>query len=272
MLSDRQPSQDRRRFALGAGRYDDCFVGRQVPDLPQSHQHIVGDVEVAQLAGHFGVVGHRPPGDRDLTVVLYRHVHDLLDAGDERRKGRHNHAPWGVPHHLVKGIVQHCLRRSVARTIGVGAVGEQHQHAAAAELGQLGVIGWPAVHRRVIELEVAAVHDQPGRRCDAQAHSVRDGMTDVVGLDGEGAYVNDVARGVGVEGGLFQHMFLLQLDLDQASRQPRGVDRCIELLQEVGQCADMVLMAVGDDDCTHPVCLIAQIAPVWDDVINPQHV
>ena len=272
VLPDRQPAQDRRRLALRAGRHDDRLTGRQILDLAQRHQHTVRDIEVAQLAGHLGILNHRPAGDGDLAAMLRRHIHDLLDARDERGEGRHDHPAWGLPHHLVEGVVQRGLREGVTRPIRVGAVGKQHQHPAAAELGQFGVIGGPAVHRRVIELEVTAVHDQPGRRRDAQAHPVGDGVADVVGLDGEGTNVDDVAGRVGVQHRRPRHTPPLHLDLDQALGQPRGIDRHVELLQEMGQRADVILVAVRDDNCAHAVFLIAQVSPIGDDVVNPQHV
>ena len=92
----------------------------------------------------------------------------------------------------------------------------------------------------MVELEITAVDDQAGRRCDTQANRIGDGMADVIGLDGKRADIDRVAGGVGVQRGLLQHPLLLQLDLDQSSGQARGVHRRVELLQEMGEGAYVV--------------------------------
>ena len=40
----------------------------------------------------------------------------------------------------------------------------------------------------------------------------------------------------------------------------------------MGQRADVILVAVGDDDGPDELFLVPQIAPVGDNVIHPQHV
>ncbi len=199
MAVGRQAVQHGHGLALRAGGHDDDLLGRQPVDLVQADQHVVGDVEIAQLAGHLGVFDHAPAGDGDLALVSLGHIHHLLDARDQRRKGGDDQPARRFAHDLVKGIVQHRLRRGRAGLVGVGAVREQRQHAPLAELGQLGLVGGPAIHRGVIELEIAAVDDQARRRRDAQPHRIGDGVADVIGLDGKRADVDHVAGGVGVQ-------------------------------------------------------------------------
>ena len=61
--------------------------------------------------------------------------------------------------------------------IDVRAVGKQRQHARGAELGESVDVEVLAVDRRLIDLEVAGVHDRPRRRVnrqrDAIGHAVR---------------------------------------------------------------------------------------------------
>ncbi len=61
-----------------------------------------------------------------------------------------------------------------------------------------------------------------------------------------------------VELDLVQQATLAQLDLGQAQGQPRSEDRHVELLQHVGQRADVVLVAVGQDDALD---LVGPLAP-----------
>ena len=105
-----QPVQDRHWLALGSSCHDDHLVGRQAIDVLQAHQHILRDIEIAQLAGNLGVLDHTPAGNGDLAPVLPCDVHHLLDARDQRGKGGDDQPPWRFAHDLVKSIVQYGLR------------------------------------------------------------------------------------------------------------------------------------------------------------------
>ncbi len=63
-----------------------------------------------------------------------------------------------------------------------------------------------------------------------------------------------------------------ELHFQQSPGQRGGVDRCVDQLQHVLDCACMVFVAMGDDDPTHPMALVIQIMEIRDDVIDPQHI
>jgi hypothetical protein len=75
-----------------------------------------------------------------------------------------------------------------------------------------------------------------------------------------------------VEGDSLGDLRLLELDLDQPPGQGGGIDRRRDLPDQEGQGADMIFMAVGDENSPHPCLLVPQILPVWDDEVHPQHV
>ena len=74
-----------------------------------------------------------------------------------------------------------------AAPIGVGAVGEQREHARGAELGEAMQVEVLAVERRLIDLEVAGVDDHAARRVDRQRQAVRHAVRDAQELDRERA-------------------------------------------------------------------------------------
>ena len=63
-----------------------------------------------------------------------------------------------------------------------------------------------------------------------------------------------------------------ELDLDQALGQRRAVDGHVKLRQDVRQRADVVFVAVGDDDAADLVLALLQVGDVRDDQVDPQHV
>ena len=62
--------------------------------------------------------------------------------------------------------------------LGVGGVDQEQVDALVAEPGEPGQVGEPAVERQLVELDVAGVQHQPGRRADGDRERVRDRVVD----------------------------------------------------------------------------------------------
>ena len=62
--------------------------------------------------------------------------------------------------------------------LGVGGVDQEQVDALVAEPGEPAEVGQPAVERQLVELDVAGVQHQAGRRADADRERVRDGVVD----------------------------------------------------------------------------------------------
>ena len=69
-----------------------------------------------------------------------------------------------------------------------------------------------------------------------------------------------------------QEPVLLQLHLYQSQGQRGGVDGGGNILQHVGQSADVILMPVGEDDAPDLVCVLGQIGHIRDDHVHPVHI
>jgi hypothetical protein len=70
-----------------------------------------------------------------------------------------------------------------------------------------------------------------------------------------------------------EELVLLELSLDQALGQPRGVDRgSRDLGKDVRQRPGVVLVAVGQDDAAHAISALGQVRDVGDDEVDPEHV
>src|SRR5436189_109883 len=64
---------------------------------------------------------------------------------------------------------------------------------------------------------------------------------------------------------------LLQLSLQELQGERRAVHRQRELAQEVGQGADVVLVAVGEHHRLHPFLLLAEVLEVGQDQVDAGH-
>ena len=62
---------------------------------------------------------------------------------------------------LAEGLADDALRPGHTRPLGVRRVAEEQVDAAVSDLGELAHVGPDPVHRRVVDLVVARVHDPP---------------------------------------------------------------------------------------------------------------
>jgi hypothetical protein len=159
-----------------------------------------------------------------------------------------------------------------AGLVGVGAVGEERQHVAPGEIRQLAKIRRPAIHGRVVEFEIARMHDQPGGRRDAQANAVRDAVAHVEKLHRKRPYVHGFASLNGVQLDALKHPTASELLFQQAARERRGVDGSVDVLHHVRDRAGVVFVPVRDDDAANDIHLIQNGPKIGDDVIDPQHI
>src|SRR5690606_34246569 len=127
-----------------------------------------GQIEVAEPRGDLNIFLHAKARDRHLAPVALGGGRDLLDARDQRGKGGDDNPPGGLAEDFLKRRVNHALRGRPAGVVRVRAIREQREHPALRKLRQLGEIGRPTIDRRVVELEIARMDDQPDRSRDAQ--------------------------------------------------------------------------------------------------------
>ena len=130
----------------------------------------------------------------------------------------------------------------------VGRVLQQGQHAALAVLGKGVQVEGLVVERREIDLEVAGVDDDADRRFDGQRHAIHQRVGHADRLDGERAD-GELFLGRDLDQlGFVEQLMLFELAFHVGQRELGGVDRDLELAQDPGQAADVVLVAVGEDD------------------------
>ena len=119
----------------------------------------------------------------ELPAAVHRGVDRLLQARDVGGKGGHEDAPGRLCEQRSQSLPHPALAWGRALLLGVGRVAEQQQHAVVAKAGQPGQVGRRALHRRLIDLEVAGVDDDPLGGVQRQRARVGDGVGDVDPLD-----------------------------------------------------------------------------------------
>ncbi len=266
--------QGGERLALGPGGDDhDALVG-EVVDLPRLDQHPLRDLDVPELAADVHVLAHRAPDERDLAVERGGRVDHLLDAVDVRGEARHDDAPVAAGEDLLEVRPDPRLARREPGPVGVRRVAAQQQQAVAAELGEPRDVGRPAVHRRLVELVVAGDEHGAELRGHRDGAGVRDRVRHVDELDLEGPERHALPRVEVLERDVAKAV-LVELGAGHRHRQRAAVDDRHVLLPELAQHprqrAEMVLVAVGDDDRLDVVHAVAQIGEVGQDEVDAEH-
>ena len=230
-------------------------------------------MHIAQLLRHGRVVDHAAAAEGHLAAILHGEVDDLLDAVDVRRKGGDDDALVLRPGKEIADAGGHLLLGGgKAGLLGVGRVAQQGQNALLAVIGQGGKVGGAAGQRGIIDLEVAGLDDGARRAVDGEGHGVRDGVVHMDRLHRKAAQLDLLSGGDLHELGLARKAEFLQLVADEAAGQAGAVDGQVELLQQVGDAADVILVAVGDEQTLDLILVLHHEGHVGDDHIDAEHI
>ena len=159
--------QRRARLALAAGAQRQHLVGRQIAVAVHAAE-ILHTVEIAGLARHLGDALHGAADQNHFATYGARRLGNGADAADMGGKG-------GDGNSCRRGANEFGQR---ARHIGfpgraavadrVGGIADERQHALVAERGQTRLVGRRTEQRRRIDLPVAGMQHDAGRRADRQ--------------------------------------------------------------------------------------------------------
>ena len=265
-------AQRAERLALTAGGHQHYLLRRVLVQLVYADQGALRDVHIAQLLRHGGVVDHAAAAEGHLAAILHGQINDLLHAVDVGRKGCNDNALIAGAGKQAAHTGSHLLLGSgKARALRVGGVAQQSQHTALPVLGQGGQVGHAAGQRGVINFKVAGLDDGTGGAVDGKGHGIRDGVVDVDRLHGKAAQL-DLLPGHDLHKlGLAGKAELLQLVLDQAAGQAGAVHRQADLLQQIGNAANVILVAVGDEQALDLILVLHHKGEVRDDHVHAEH-
>ena len=176
--------------------------------------------------------------------------------------------------HALQVRADHGLAHRRPRPVGVRGVAAQQQHPVAPQLGQPRHVGRRAADRRLVELVVAGEQHGPELAAQDHADHVGDRVRQVDELDLERPRLDLLARREHLEVGLAQPV-LVELGARHRDRQLAAVDhrhrRLPQLAQHPRQRADVVLVAVGDDDRLDVVDVLAQVGEVRQHEVDAHH-
>jgi hypothetical protein len=258
----------RHRLALRPGGQTQHVLGGVAADFRVADLQAGRNAQVSEALGDLGVLNHAASDKGDAAIELRRQIDEDLHPVDARRERRDDQLAAGAGEDFLEGFHDLELGAGEAAAIDVGAVGEQRQHAGGAELGEPVDVEVLAVNRRLVDLEVAGVDDDPRRGVNRDCHAIRHAVRDAYELDLERAHGDALARRYRYEHAAIEAV-LLQLRLDQRQRQRRAVDRAGDERRDVGHPADVIFVPVRQDQ-RRGTALLLQIGEIRNDAVDAE--
>src|SRR4030095_15905940 len=124
------------------------------------------------------VLNHAAAHERDLAIELRAQVDEDLHPINARRECRDDQLAPRAREDLLERFDDLELGSGEAAPIDVRAVGEEREDAFRAQGGETVDVEMFAVDRRLVDLEVAGVDDDPGRRMDSERDAIWDAGRD----------------------------------------------------------------------------------------------
>ena len=113
--------------------------------------------------------------------------------------------------------------------------------------------------------------DDDADRCfDGEGNAIDQGVGDADRLDGEGAEGELLLRRDLDERGFVEELVLFEFAFDVGQRELGGVDGNLELAEDPGQSADVVLVAMGEDDGANVFPVFREVGDVGHDDVDAQ--
>ena len=271
-----EPGEGRERLALAPCRQQhQSAVGSGL--LQVSDHQALGHVQQAQFGGGLEAVLKAATDNPQPAAMAGGEADHGLDAMNVGGKGGNHDPARGLLEDRLKSGDQIALGSAVSVALGVGGVAEQEEHALVAKPAKLGQVGGVAVDRVLLDLEVTGVDHSADRGVDGQPDCVGDAVSDRDCLDPERADLEAVADPHLAQIGLPKHPMLPQSVLGQAKCERGAVDgRRGTALEKAfgkkGKGADVVLVAVGEDECENLSALGQQVGDVRDHEVDTRHV
>ena len=159
-----------------------------------------------------------------------------------RRKCRQEKPAARARRELAQHRLERTFRARASRALDVGRIREQHGDALGAKLGKALAIEQRAVHRRVVDFEIAAVHDDARRRANRERDRVGRRMRDANRLDRERPRLERMARLNRPQINPLVELRISQAPARERERDVGAIDGNVEAAQQMRQRADVIFV------------------------------
>ena len=257
-------------LALRAADEHANFFRRKILHLAGIDDQAVGDFDVAEILGDLGGIVHGAAEERDFAAVLVGELDREIDAVNRRRKAGNEKPPLGVGEYFVELSSYGALAGRVSLALDVGGILEQSQHAVLAVFGEGVQVEKFVVGGRGIDLEIAGVNDDAERRVDGERNAIDQAVRHLDGMNGERSGLEALVGTHLAQVGVVEQAVLVEFVFDVGQRELGAPDGDLEFREHPGKRADVVFVAVGQDDSAHALAVFDEIGDVGDHDVDAE--
>lgn len=242
-------------FSLGAGRDDEQAIPGELLGLLGGNDHAIDAFEKAELPGDTSMVFDGTTEEQHPAVALFGGFEGCPHAVDVRGKEGDDNPVWGFEHQRRDGVEYVAFFAGHAFGIDVGRVAQEQIDTFVADFPESVAVEVAPVDGVLLDLEVPGMHQGARRGSEDQTGAVGNAVVDPVGLDFKGADGEALPglRRAQVE---VPEVELPKAPLDELQGVGRAINRdgfggtagVVEFPKQVGDGADVVFVAVGDEN------------------------
>jgi len=256
MVVDGGAAERGHRLALRPADEHADFFRRKVLHLAGIDDQPFGNLDVAEIFGDLGRIVHGAADEGDFASVLVREFDREIDAVNRAREAGDKEAALGMRKDFVELAPDGTFAGRVSLALDVGGILKQREHAFLAVLGEgvqieKLVVGW-----RGIDFEVASMNDDAQGAVNGERYAVDQAVRDPNRMDCERAQLDALIGAHFAQIGVVEQAVLVELVFDVGERELRAVDRDVEFREDPRQGADVVFVAVREDDAADALAVL----------------
>ncbi len=123
---------------------------------------------------------------------------------------------------------------------------------------------------RGIDFEIAGVNDDAERRVDRERDAIDQAVRDLDGMDGERSGLEALVGAHFAQVGVVEQAVLVEFVFDVGERELGAPDGDFEFGEHPGERADVVFVAVREDDSAHALAVLDEIRNVGDNDVDAE--
>ena len=123
---------------------------------------------------------------------------------------------------------------------------------------------------RGIDFEIAGVNDDAERRVDREGNAIDQAVRDLDRMDGERSGLEALVGAHFAKVGVVEQAVLVEFVFDVGERELGAPDGDVEFGEDPGQCADVIFVAVSEDDSANALAVLDEIGNVGNDDVDAE--
>ena len=159
----------------------------------------------------------------------------------------YNNAILGIAELVIKGFTYHFFAGSKARSLCIGAIGQQGQHTTVTIFGKFIEFCNLSIHGGMVNFKVTRMNNRTNGSINSNCYSVGNAVIYADKIELKGSSGNFIA-GLNNTAVFGAHTVFLQTALQNAQSKCGAIYGAINLLHNIGQRSNMILMTMSQKD------------------------